>query len=271
MKFKIKKPITSFKKQIIKFSGKNLKNKPLLKNKIIGLKTNSGRNNTGKITIRHKGGGHKQKYRKINFYFTNSLIAIVCSIEYDPNRNSNIASIYDINEKFFLYILAPKGLKIGDIVKSGSNAEPKLGHSLPVKEIPIGSCIYNVSPKKKNNAQIARAAGTFARLVDKTLENVKVKLPSGEIRLLSPECHAIIGIVSNDLVFLSKLGKAGRSRWLSIRPGVRGVAMNPIDHPHGGGEGKKSGKGKNPWGKPVKGGKTSNSRNKLIFKKYSNG
>ena len=267
MILKIKKPITPSQRQLVQLSRKNLNKQPLLKNYLKGLKNSSGRNNSGRITVRHKGGGHKKKFRTLNFFRVRSATGIVCSIEYDPNRNSNIASIFDISTHHFSYILAPKNLKIGDIVKSGPNAEPKIGHSLPISKIPVGSYIYNISPKSKKPAQISRSAGTFSRLMEKTLNHAKIELSSGEQRFISVKCYATIGIVSNEFIFLTKLGKAGHSRWLNKRPRVRGVAMNPVDHPHGGGEGKKSGSGRTPWGKPTKGRKTSKTKNKLIIKK----
>lgn len=267
MKFKKKKPTTPSQRHLIQLNTEHLNKKPLLKKKIKKLLNSSGRNNSGKITVRHKGGGHKKKYREINFSRTEITTGITVGIEYDPNRNAHIAAIFDVFKKDFFYITAPKNLKIGDIVKSGANAEPKIGHSLPISDIPIGSYIHNISPKINSPAQISRAAGTFSKIKEKTLEYAKIELSSGEQRLISTKCYATIGIVSNELIFLTKLGKAGRSRWLNKRPTVRGVAMNPIDHPHGGGEGKKSGKGKTPWGKSTKSGSTSRSKNKLIIKK----
>lgn len=265
MKLQIVKPITPSQRNLIKINYKTLKKQPLLKKMLKGLKNSSGRNNTGKITVFNKGGGHKQKYRKIDFYRRSDSIAIVCSIEYDPNRTSHIASIYNYITNQYSYIIAPENLKIGNIVKSGSNAEPKLGHSLPIAKIPVGSLIYNISPKLNKPAQISRAAGTFSYLIEKTAKYGRLKLSSSEQRLLSINCCATIGTVSNELHFLTTLGKAGRSRWLNKRPKVRGVAMNPIDHPHGGGEGRKSGKNLTPWGKSNNKGKTSNSKNKLII------
>jgi len=267
MKLKTKKPTTPSQRHLIQLNTGYLNNKPIIKKKIKKLSHLAGRNNSGKITVRHKGGGHKRRYRKINFLRTEVSTGITISIEYDPNRNSHIAAIYDILKKDFFYILAPKNLKIGDIVKSGPNAEPKVGHSLPISDIPIGSYIHNVSPKMNKPAQISRSAGTFSKIKEKSLEYAKIELSSGEQRLISPKCYATIGIVSNELIFLTQLGKAGRSRWLNKRPTVRGVAMNPIDHPHGGGEGKKSGNGKTPWGKYTKKGRTSKSKNKLIIRK----
>ena len=267
MEFKIKKPVTPSQRHLIQLNTKNLEKKPTIKKKIKSLKNSGGRNNSGKITIRHRGGGHKKRYRELNFSRTNPSIGIVYSIEYDPNRNANITSIFEISTRKFFYMVAPKNIKVGDIVKSGPNAEAKIGHSLPLSEIPVGSYIHNIAPKKTKTAQISRAAGTFARLTEKTLKYAKIELKSGEQRMISSECYATIGIVSNELIFLSQLGKAGRSRWLNKRPNVRGVAMNPVDHPHGGGEGKKSASGYTPWGKAMKKRKTSNTKNKLIIKK----
>jgi large subunit ribosomal protein L2 len=267
MELQIKKPVTPSQRHLIKLTTNHLKKKPLIKKKIKGLINSAGRNNSGKITANHRGGGHKKKYRKIDFNRKNPSIGITSSIEYDPNRNASIASIYNFLTNDFIYILAPKNLKIGDIIKSGPKNEPKIGHSLPISEIPVGSYIHNISPKTFKHAQISRSAGTFSKLQNKTLHYAKIQLSSGEQRFISPKCYATMGIVSNELIFLTQLGKAGRSRWLNKRPTVRGVAMNPIDHPHGGGEGKKSGSGKTPWGKPNKRGVTSKSKNKLIIKK----
>lgn len=265
MELKNIKPITHSQRHLVQIK-KKLFRKPLIKKNIIGLKTSNGRNNTGKITVRHQGGGHKQNCRIINFNRNYESTGITCSIEYDPKRNANISSIFDFKTNNFFYILTPKNLKIGDIVKSGPNVEPKLGFSLPFSNIPIGCLIHNISPKTNKPAQITRAAGTFSFIKEKELDYAKIKISSGEQRLVSAKCYATIGVVSNELFLLNQLGKAGRSRWLNRRPTVRGVAMNPVDHPHGGGEGKKSGKGKTPWGKPVKRGSTSKSKNKLILK-----
>jgi large subunit ribosomal protein L2 len=244
----------------------SLKKKSTLKMKIKGMTNLAGRNNSGKITIYHKGGGHKKKYREINFKRTNDSTGIVCSIEYDPNRNASISSVYDFDRNNFFYILTPKKLSIGDIVESGINAEPKLGNSLPIEKIPVGSYIHNIAPKTTKQSQISRSAGTFSKLKEKTLNYAILELSSGEQRFISPKCYATIGIVSNEFMFLKKNYKAGQSRWLNKRPTVRGVAMNPIDHPHGGGEGKKSGINKTPWGKNNNQGRTSNSKNQLIIK-----
>lgn len=237
-------------KNVFEINTWHLKKKSLLKNKIKGFKNSAGRNNSGKITVRHKGGGNKQKYREINFCRKKVSAGITSSIEYDPNRNSNIASVYDFLNKVSFYILAPKNLEIGDILKSSNTVEPKLGYSLPIMQIPVGSYIHNISSKLSKSAKISRSAGSFSRLKEKTLNYGVIKLSSGKHKIISSKCYATLGIVSNELFFLSQLKKAGQARWLNKRPTVRGVAMNPIDHPHGGGEGKKSGKNKTPWGKP---------------------
>lgn len=255
MKLKILEPTTPSQRHVILLNKKHLSKSPMIKTKIKGIKNKSGRNNSGKITVFHKGNGHKQKYRKINFNRTNESTGIVCTIEYDPNRNTNIASIYDIFLKKFFYIIAPNNVNIGNIVKSGFKTKPNNGNSLPIFKIPTGHFIHNISQKPMQKSKIARSAGTFAKLEEKTSKYAKIKLPSGEKKLISLNGYATIGIVSNESFFLTQLGKAGRSRWLNKRPTVRGVAMNPIDHPHGGGEGKKSGKSLTPWSKPTKKGK----------------
>ena len=263
------KPITPGRRQLIKLNQKslNLSKKPMLKTKIKGLKNSSGRNNSGQITAFHRGGGVKKRYRKINFNRTENSTAIVCSLEHDPYRNAYIAAVFDFINNHFFYILAPKNLKIGDIIKSGLEVEPSLGSSLPVSKIPIGTAIHNVSPKLNKKAQISRSAGTFSMIKEKTEKYVIIELSSGEQRYISSKCFASVGEVSKELHFLTRSGKAGRSRWLNKRPTVRGVAMNPVDHPHGGGEGKKSGTSRTPWGKPNQRGKTTKSINKLIIKK----
>ena len=232
-----------------------------------GSGKSGGRNNSGKMTMRYIGGGHKRKYRVIDFKRNKHEIpAKVHSIEYDPNRTANIASVYDISLKKYSYIISPKNLEVGNIIKSGLNAEISLGHSLPISKIPEGCFLYNLSYKKNGLSKISRAAGTFTYLLEKNATDCRIILPSGEQRKISVDCYASIGVVSNELHSSISINKAGRSRWLNKRPTVRGVAMNPIDHPHGGGEGRKSGKDVNPWGKPNKRGKTSTSKNKLSLK-----
>ena len=223
--------------------------KPFIKKNLHGLVKTAGRNNSGRITIRHKGSGNKNNYRKLDFSRSKIFTGIVCSIEYDPNRNANIAAIYNYFNNSFFYVIAAKNLKIGDIVKSNSFTDPKLGHSLPINKIPVGSFIHNLKLKNSKFGNISRSAGTFSQIKEKTLHNALIKLSSGKLKLVSSKNQATIGAVSNEFAFLfQQLNKAGQSRWLNKRPKVRGVAMNPVDHPNGGGEGKKSSK-KSPWGK----------------------
>jgi len=244
-------PTTPSQRHVIKVNNRILTKKPILKFKLTGLKQSSGRNNSGKITSYHKGGGHKRKYRQIDFYRTQDSTGITTTIEYDPNRSANIASVYDIEKETYFYILAPIDLIIGDVIKSGEKLiEQRLGYSMPLEEIPVGSAIHNISLKKGGPAKIARSAGAYSFILDKNSGYCSIQLSSGKKAEVALNCYATLGIVSNDLHFLSERGKAGRSRWLNKRPTVRGVAMNPIDHPNGGGEGKKSGKGYSPWGKP---------------------
>jgi large subunit ribosomal protein L2 len=244
-------PTTSSQRHVIKINNKNLKKKPILKHKLSGIKCSSGRNNSGKITSYHKGGGHKKKYRKIDFYRVQNSVGITTSIEYDPNRSANIASVYDLEKEIYSYILAPIDLTIGDIVKSGEKLmEQRLGYSMPMEEISVRSAIHNISLKKGGPAKITRSAGTYSFILEKNSGYCSIQLSSGKKIYIPSTCYASLGVVSNDLHILSKLGKAGRTRWLNKRPTVRGVAMNPVDHPNGGGEGKKSGKGYSPWGKP---------------------
>jgi len=251
MNFILKKPITPSQRHLIRTKRNHLKKKPLIKSQIYGLINKAGRSySSGKITVRHKGGGHKKKYRLVNFNRMYKSEGIVCSIEYDPNRSGRIASVYEINQNFFYYILAPLGLNIGDIIKSGfEKIEPKMGYSLPLFLIPAGCYLHNIAIKKGQKSKISRAAGAFSTLIENNNFEAKIQLNSGKIIFIPSSCFASIGIVSNEEAFLTKLGKAGHSRWLNRRPTVRGVAMNPVDHPNGGGEGKKSGKGKTPWGK----------------------
>ena len=235
-----------------------------------GLSKKGGRNNTGRITMRRKGGGHKAKYRIIDFKRNNTESATVDRIEYDPNRSSYIALItYTDGTKS--YILAPKDLKAGDQVISGEKKEIRIGNSMPMSDIPVGIDIHNIELKIGSGAQLARSAGSSTQIVGKSDGYVAIKLPSGEQRKVREECRATIGVLSNIDKKNQKLGKAGRKRWLGVRPSVRGVAMNPIDHPHGGGEGKTSG-GRDPvtpWGKPTKGKKTRNNKrtDKFIIKR----
>lgn len=272
MILKKRKPTTSSQRNFISLNNLKLEKKPFLKNQVKGLKNTSGTNNSGKIVSRRKGGGNKTRYRKINFTRNTYSVGIVITKEYDPSRSSQICSVYDFLNKNYFYILSPNNLNIGDIVKSGNNVELFNGNSLPLSKIPVGSLIHNVATKTNKKAEISRSAGTFSQIIEKTPKTVRIALSSGEQRYLSSQCFVTLGTVSNESWFLTTIGKAGRSRWLNKRPKVRGVAMNPIDHPHGGGEGKTSG-GRvsvTPWGKPTRNVKTSKSKNKLRILK-SNG
>ena len=250
MNLKKVNPITPGQRNYIKLYNK-LSKKPLLTSLIKGKKTNTGKNNTGKITSFHKGGGHKRNYRHIDFKIDDSKTAIVCNIEYDPFRTTSISALYDYKNKKFSYIITPKNIKIGDIIKKGKYAELKTGHTLPLSKIPVGSLIHNISKNPKQKGIYSRSAGTFSLLIEKGSKTCKIKLSSNKIISISIDNFATLGIVSNEFSFLTTIGKAGRARWLNKRPTVRGVAMNPIDHPHGGGEGKKSGIRKTPWGKSI--------------------
>ncbi|KXF80881.1 50S ribosomal protein L2 [Enterovibrio sp. ZSDZ35] len=221
-----------------------------------------GRNNNGRITVRHIGGGHKQHYRLIDFKRTKDGIpAKVERLEYDPNRSANIALVlYADGER--RYIIAPKGLKAGDQIQSGSDAAIKVGNSLPMRNIPVGSTVHNVELKPGKGAQLARSAGAYAQIVARDGAYVTIRLRSGEMRKVLSEGRATIGEVGNAEHMLRELGKAGATRWKGVRPTVRGVAMNPVDHPHGGGEGRTSG-GRHPvspWGMPTKGFKTRKNK-----------
>jgi large subunit ribosomal protein L2 len=228
-----------------------------------------GRNNRGVITIRHRGGGHKRRYRLIDFNRSKyGINGTVTTIEYDPNRNARIALIcYSDGEK--RYILHPKGLNVGDTILSGSGSAFSIGNTLPLSEIPLGTSVHNLELIPNKGGQLVRAAGTSAKILAKEGDYVTLRLPSKEIRLLRKECFATIGEISNNDAFLVRSGKAGRTRWLGKRPTVRGSVMNPCDHPHGGGEGRAPiGRTRplTPWGKPALGMKTR--KNKKLSDSY---
>jgi large subunit ribosomal protein L2 len=238
----------------------------------VSLKKSGGRNNLGKITIRFIGGGHKRRYRIIDFKRNKPGVeAKVFSIEYDPNRSCRIALLhYADGEK--RYIIAPEGLKVGSKVVSGPGSDIVVGNALPLKEMPLGSFIHNVELKPGKGGQLGRSAGSSLQLMAKEGDFAQVKMPSGEVRLIRLDCMATYGVVGNADQENVSLGKAGRSRWLGRRPHVRGVAMNPVDHPMGGGEGKTSGGGHpvSPWGQKAKGLKTRKRKkesNKHIIKR----
>lgn len=232
---------------------------------------NAGRNAQGKITVRHKGGGNRQKYRMIEFKRSHDNVpARVEAIEYDPNRTANIALLYYSNGAKS-YILAPVGLNVGDKVMSGEEVEVKVGNCMPLKNIPVGSVIHNIELRPNQGGKISRSAGMSARLMAKEGKYATIKMPSGEMRLILLECRATIGQVGNIDHEIMSIGKAGRKRHMGVRPTVRGVVMNPCDHPHGGGEGKSPvgmASPVTPWGKPALGLKTRNKKkktNKLII------
>ncbi len=238
----------------------------------VALRKSGGRNNHGRITSRHIGGGHRRRYRIIDFKRNKfNVPAKVFSIEYDPNRSCRIALLHYLDgEK--RYILAPNGLKVGDMLKSGEDVEIKIGNAMKLKDVPLGSLIHNVELKPGKGGQLARSAGMSIQLAAKEGKYAQLKLPSGEVRLVSLECMATYGEVGNAEIENISLGKAGRSRWLGKRPKVRGVVMNPVDHPMGGGEGRTSGGGHpvSPWGQPAKGYKTRKKKkesNKFIVKR----
>jgi large subunit ribosomal protein L2 len=241
----------------------------------VSLRKSGGRNNLGRITARHIGGGHKRRYRIIDFKRDkHGIAAKVFSIEYDPNRSARIALLhYADGEK--RYIIAPNGLKVGDKISSGPGSEITVGNALPLKEMPLGSFVHNVEIKPGKGGQIGRSAGSALQLMAKEGILAQLKMPSGEVRMINVNCLATYGMVGNSEHENISLGKAGRTRWLGRRSYVRGVAMNPVDHPMGGGEGKTSGGGHpvSPWGQKSKGLKTrkrKNPSNKYIIKRRKN-
>lgn len=262
MSLKNFKPITPGQRGLILTEKSQLfKGRPI-KSLVTGLSNSGGRNNHGHITARRKGGGHKRKYRLIDFKRKKyDIEALVERIEYDPNRSSFIALI-KYKDKDLSYIICPQKLAIGDSVISSENADIKPGNCLSLKNIPVGTLIHNLEIKPGKGGQMIRSAGTFGQLTSKDSDYAQIKLSSGEIRAVRIECKATVGMVSNPDQKNIKLGKAGRKRWLGVRPSVRGVAMNPVDHPHGGGEGRTSG-GRNPvspWGLSAKGKRTRNNK-----------
>jgi large subunit ribosomal protein L2 len=249
-------------RQLVTVDRSELSKEAPEKSLVAPLKKNAGRNNTGRITVRHRGGGHKRKYRIIDFRRTKwDMEATIERLEYDPNRTAFIALIrYEDGE--LSYILAPQRVKAGDKVIASSKADVIPGNAMPLKNIPVGTVIHNIEMKPGKGGQIARSAGAYAQLVGKDGGYAMVRLASGEQRLVHETCMATIGAVSNSDHGNTNIGKAGRKRWMGIRPTVRGVVMNPVDHPHGGGEGKTSG-GRHPvtpWGKPTKGARTRNKK-----------
>ena len=262
MALKQYRPITPSLRQLVIVDRSELwKGKPV-KTLTEGLTKSGGRNNTGRITARRMAGGHKRTYRLVDFKRRKfDVPATVERLEYDPNRTAFIALI-KYQDETLSYILAPQRLKVGDTVISGERVDVKPGNAMPLKNIPVGSIVHNVELKAGKGGQVARSAGTYLQLVGRDGGYAQLKLPSGELRMVRGECMATLGAVSNPDQMNTNLGKAGRNRWLGKRPSVRGVAMNPIDHPHGGGEGRTSG-GRHPvtpWGKPTKGKKTRHNK-----------
>ncbi len=262
MALKQYKPSTPSQRGLILVDRSQLHKGGPVKSLTVGLSKKGGRNNTGRITMRRKGGGHKRKYRIIDFKRKKyDVPATVERIEYDPNRTAFIALIrYQDGE--LSYILAPQRLNTGDTVIAGKEADIKPGNAMPLANMPIGTICHNVELKQGKGGQLARSAGCYVQLVGRGDGYAQLKLMSGEVRVVRSECMATVGAVSNPDQKNIKIGKAGRSRWLGNRPKVRGVAMNPVDHPHGGGEGRTSG-GRNPvtpWGVPTKGKKTRSNK-----------
>jgi large subunit ribosomal protein L2 len=259
MGIKIYKPTSAGRRNMTTPTFEEITKKQSEKSLLVSMKRQAGRNNQGRITVRHHGGGNRPKYRLIDFRREKiGVPATVAAIEYDPNRTARIALLhYADGEK--RYILAPVGMVVGDTVLSGANAEVKPGNTLPITAIPVGTMIHNVELQKGKGGQLVRSAGTAAQLMAKEGKYAQVRLPSGEVRYVSVECMATIGSIGNSEWNTIKLGKAGRKRHMGWRPTVRGSAMSPRDHPHGGGEGK-VGVGlpgpKTPWGKPALGKKT---------------
>ena len=255
-------PTTNGRRQLVLVDRSQLSKEGPEKSLLEPLKKSGGRNNTGRITVRHHGGGHKRKYRMIDFKRRKfDVAATVERLEYDPNRTAFIALLkYEDGE--LAYILAPQRVKAGDKVIAGEKVDIVPGNALPLKNIPVGTIVHNIELKVGKGAQIARSAGTYAQVVGKDAGYAMLRLASGEQRLVHENCIATVGAVSNADHSNQKLGKAGRKRWAGIRPTVRGVAMNPVDHPHGGGEGRTSG-GRHPvtpWGKPTKGRRTRDKK-----------
>jgi large subunit ribosomal protein L2 len=268
MALKSFRPITPSLRQLVIVDRSELfKGKPV-KSLTVGLSSAGGRNNTGRITVRFRGGGHKQSYRLVDFKRRDQMDkpAVVERLEYDPNRSAFIALI-KYADGTLSYILAPQRLSVGDSVVAGEQADIKPGNAMPVGSMPVGTIVHNVELKIGKGGQIARSAGTYAQIVGRDQGYVIIRLNSGEQRLVHGQCFASVGAVSNPDHMNINLGKAGRQRWLGRMPHNRGVTMNPIDHPHGGGEGRTSG-GRHPvtpWGKPTKGKKTRSNKRTETF------
>ena len=262
MALKTYNPTTNGQRGLVRVDRSELWKGAPVKTLTEGLTKSGGRNNTGRITSRNVGGGHKRRYRLVDFKRRKwDMVAEVLRLEYDPNRTAFIALIqYEDGEQ--AYILAPQRLKVGDKVEAGAKADIKPGNALPLSKIPVGTIVHNVELKEGKGGQVARSAGTYVQIVGRETGYAQIRMNSGELRLIRQECMATIGAVSNADHSNQNWGKAGRMRWKGKRPHVRGVVMNPIDHPHGGGEGRTSG-GRHPvtpWGKPTKGKRTRSNK-----------
>ena len=269
MAIRVYKPMTNGQRQKSTLVNEEITKKTPEKSLVVTKKKTNGRNNQGKITVRHRGGGVKRKYRIIDFKrVKDGITASVASIEYDPNRSANIA-LLNYKDGTKAYIIAPKGLKVGDVVESGERVDIKTGNAMPIMNIPVGTVIHNIELKPGKGGQLARSAGNSAQILGREDKYVLIRLASGETRKTLGTCRATIGEVGNEDYGLVKIGKAGRTRYKGIRPTVRGSVMNPNDHPHGGGEGRapigRSGP-MTPWGKPALGYKTR--KNKKESDKY---
>ena len=274
MALKSYNPRNPSQRQLVRVDRSELHKAKPVKNLTEGLTKSGGRNNTGRITSWHRGGGHKRRYRMIDFKRRQAGFATVERLEYDPNRTAFIALIKYVDSGELSYILAPQRLAVGDKVESGKGADIKPGNALPLGSIPVGTIVHNVELQPGRGGQIARSAGSYVQIVGRDSGYAQMRLNSGELRLVRQECIATIGAVSNPDHSNQNMGKAGRMRWKGRRPHVRGVVMNPVDHPHGGGEGRTSG-GRHPvtpWGKPTKGKRTRTNKktDRLIMRSRHN-
>lgn len=267
MAIKAHKPTTPGRRGMTTLDTSEITTKKPLRSLIVAKRAQNGRNNQGRITTRHKGGGVRRFYRLVNFQFAAGSSAVIEHIEYDPNRSARIARIKD-NKGEYHYILAANGMRVGQKIESGEEAPIENGNRLPLKSIPVGSVIHAVEMQPGRGAQIARSAGNSAQLMAKEGNYAQVKLPSGEVRLVSVECMASMGVIGNEQHQNVKIGKAGRKRHMGVRPTVRGVVMNAVDHPHGGGDGGRHGMAKaprTPWGQKTLGYKTRRRKSTTKF------
>ena len=267
MAIKAYKPTTPARRGMTTLSTSEITTKKPLRSLIVAKRVQSGRNNQGRITTRHKGGGARRFYRLVNFNLKAGLTAVIEHIEYDPNRSARIARIKDQTGEYH-YILAANGMTVGQTIVSGEEAPIETGNRLAIKNIPVGSTIHAIEMQPGKGAQMVRSAGNGAQLMAKEGEYAQVRLPSGEVRLVNLECTASIGVVGNEQHQNVKIGKAGRKRHMGVRPSVRGVVMNAVDHPHGGGDGGRHGMAKaprTPWGQKTLGFKTRRRKSTTKF------